>query len=226
MSQPDAVRVVVLDVDGTLVDTNYHHVTAWFRAFRGLGAHPPLWRVHGCVGMGGDRLVAEVLGEDFEAEHGDAARAAWKEEFDRVIDQVQVLPGAKELMRSLRDAGFTVVLASSGAGEHVEHYLDLLDGRELADAWTSSDDVETTKPAPDLVGVALDAVGGGSAVMVGDSPWDALAAQRAGVPTYAVRTGGFGAEQLREAGALAVYDDLVALRADLRGSVLASPSGS
>src|SRR3712207_3996434 len=141
-------RIAVLDVDGTLVDTNYQHALAWYRAFRSLGRTYPVWRIHRLIGMGGDRLVAALGGDDVEERIGDAARDRWTEEFDRLIDEVSPLPGAREMVGELAARGHRVVLASSGKGKHVEHFLDLLGVRDLAEAWTTSDDVESSKPAP------------------------------------------------------------------------------
>ena len=196
----------ILDVDGTLVDTNYHHAVAWYRAFREHELVLPLWRIHRHIGMGGDQLVEALAGEEFEDEHGDAARDAEKECYSELIGEVQPLPGARDLVVRLKDEGHSVVLASSAKEDEVEHYVDLLDARRLADAWTTSADVEATKPAPDLVQVALERGGGDDgAVMVGDSTFDCEAAGRAGVSTLAVLTGGFSEQELREAGAEAVY---------------------
>lgn len=211
----------VVDVDGTLVDTNYHHALAWFRAFRGYGITLPVWRLHRAVGMGGDQLVAAVAGDEVEDRLGDELRARWAEEFAPMLHEVQPLEGARELLGELRRRGFAVVLASSGKAEHVDHYLDLLDGRSVAQAWTTSDDVDDTKPAPDLLHVAVQKVDGVAPVVIGDSVWDFEAAQRAGYPGYALRTGGFSLEELRGSGARAVYESLVELREDLDRTALA-----
>ncbi len=205
---------VVLDVDGTLVDTNYHHALAWSRAFARSDLYPPLWRLHRAIGMGGDRLVAAVAGDDAERSCGDAVRDAWVEEFEPFLHEVRMLTGAQDLLRFLRDAGLTVVLATSGKPEHVDHYLDLLDGRELADAWVTAEDAEQSKPAPDIVRIALDQVDATAAVMVGDTPWDVMAASELEVPTVCVRTGGFASAELYDAGATAVVDDLPTLQAE------------
>lgn len=211
----------VVDVDGTLVDTNYHHALAWFRAFRGYGITLPVWRLHRAVGMGGDQLVAAVAGDEVEDRLGDELRARWAEEFAPMLHEVQPLEGARELLGELRRRGFAVVLASSGKAEHVDRYLDLLDGRSVAQAWTTSDDVDDTKPAPDLLHVAVQKVDGVAPVVIGDSVWDFEAAQRAGYPGYALRTGGFSLEELRGSGARAVYESLVELREDLDRTALA-----
>ncbi|MCE3553093.1 HAD family hydrolase [Pseudonocardia sp. RS11V-5] len=212
MAPETTVDTAVLDVDGTLVDTNYHHALAWFRAFRRFDVTLPVWRLHRAIGMGGDQLVPAVAGKEFEAEHGDAVRGAWKEEFDPLLREVQPFDGVRELLTALRDAGLKVVLASSGKPEHVDAYLDLFGGRELADAWTTSEDVEQTKPEPDLIGVAVEKVSGRDALVVGDSVWDFEAAGRAGYAGYAIRTGGFSVEELREAGARDVFESVPELR--------------
>ncbi len=214
----------IVDVDGTLVDTNYHHAVAWSRALARYDVSVPLWRLHRGVGMGGDVFVPEVAGEDVERRHGDDLREAWSEEFDQVIDEIRPLDGAAELLRSLKDRGFRLVLASSGARKHVEHFLDLVDGRDVADAWTTSEDAETSKPAPDLVQNALAKVEGRSAAMIGDSVYDVMAAGHLDVPTLALLTGGFSAAELRETGAQAVFESPRDLHDHLDETVLARPS--
>jgi HAD superfamily hydrolase (TIGR01549 family) len=208
-----APDTAVVDVDGTLVDTNYQHAVAWARAFARYDVFPPLWRIHRAIGMGGDRLVAAVAGDEVEQRCGDDLREAWTAEFDAFLPEVQVLAGAKEFLAFLRRQGLKVVLATSGKPEHVAHFLDLLDGRTLSDDVVTSADAESSKPAPDLVRSALEQVDGSAAVMVGDSTWDVRSAAELGVPTVCVRTGGFPDADLTEAGARAVYDDLPALQA-------------
>ncbi len=133
--------------------------------------------------------------------------------YAQLIPEVQLLEGARELIADLKGEGCTVVLASSAKPEELDRYLDLLDARSLVDGWTGADDVERTKPAPDLVRAALDKAGTTKdAVLIGDSAWDCIAAAKAGVKSIAVRTGGFGADELLEAGAGAVFDSLVELR--------------
>jgi HAD superfamily hydrolase (TIGR01509 family) len=139
-----------------------------------------------------------------------------------MIEEVKALDGARELLEELKRRDLRVVLASSAKEDELEHYLDLLDARELADDWTSSADVEATKPDPDLVQTALDKVGGGPGVMLGDSTWDARAAERAGIETVGVLTGGFSEAELREAGAEPVFESLPALREGLDRTPLRS----
>jgi HAD superfamily hydrolase (TIGR01509 family) len=204
------MAIAILDIDGTLVDTNYHHAIAWYRAFRQHKIVLPLWRIHRHIGMGGDQMIAALTDERTEQEQGDDIRAAEKALYFALIDEVETMEGSRELIERLKRSGHTVVLASSAKQDEVDHYLDLLDARELADAWTSSADVEATKPEPDLVKSALEKAGGrdGQAVMIGDTPWDIEAAKRADVPTLAVLTGGFGVDELREAGALDVFESV------------------
>jgi len=203
--------IAILDIDGTLVDTNYHHTIAWQRALHSHRARVAAWRIHRHIGMGGDKVVSALCGEEFEAAHGDDVREAEGGFYMELIDEVQPFKGARELIEALKAAGHTVILASSAKPEEVEHYLDLLDARELADGWTDSGDVEETKPAPDLVQSALEKAGGGDAVMVGDTPWDVKAAAKAGMETVAVLTGGFSEAELRDAGAVAVFENMEGL---------------
>jgi HAD superfamily hydrolase (TIGR01549 family) len=201
----------IFDVDGTLVDTNYQHALAWFRAFRSFDITLPLWHLHRAIGMGGDNYVAYVAGDQVEQEHGQQLRDAWTEEFDRLIEEVQPFAATRPLLEEIKKRGFKLVLASSGKAKHVEVFLDLIGGKELADAWTTSDDVRSSKPSPDLVSAALGKVEGASGAMVGDSTWDCVAAGKLGVPTVGVLTGGFSREELKDAGAIRVFDSLGAM---------------
>jgi phosphoglycolate phosphatase-like HAD superfamily hydrolase len=203
--------IAVLDVDGTLVDTNYHHAIAWYRAFREHGLTLPVWRIHRHIGMGGDQLVAALAGQRVEDRQGDSIRAAETALYADLIGEVEPFADARHLMELLAERGHRLVLASSGKRDEVDHYLDLLDARDLLEAWTTSADVERTKPEPDLVVTAVSKVGGGEAVLVGDSTFDCEAAARAGVPTVAIRTGGFSEQELREAGAVSVHESLTEL---------------
>jgi HAD superfamily hydrolase (TIGR01549 family) len=211
----------ILDVDGTLVDTNYQHALAWYRAFRQHGELLPIWRIHRHIGMGGDQIVAALCGDQVEEEKGDEIRSAEKALYMSLIEEVEPLHGARELIVDLKDAGHDVVLASSAKQDEVDHYLDLLDARELADGWTTSADVEATKPKPDLVVAALEKAGGDGGVMVGDSTFDCEAAARAGIETIAVLTGGFSEQELRDAGAAQVFRSIDELRKSLGSTPLA-----
>jgi HAD superfamily hydrolase (TIGR01549 family) len=210
MTQPAAL----LDVDGTLVDTNYHHALAWFRAFRDEGIVLPVWRLHRHIGMGGDQLVAAVADEDVEARLGDELRDGHTRHYRRLIDDVELMPDARRLIEVLSDAGAEVVLASSASADDLGRYREMLDADELIAGATSSADVEQTKPEPDLISAALEHVsasGRDRAVMVGDSTWDCEAARRAGIESIALLTGGFGEAELRDAGAGSVFASIADL---------------
>ena len=210
-------RVAILDVDGTLVDTNYHHAIAWFRAFRRHFLTLQVWRIHRHIGMGGDQLVAALAGDDVEERIGDSIRDAESELYRELIGEVQAMEGSRQLIEDMKDAGNAVVLASSAKEWEVQHYLELLEAAELVDAWTTSDDVERTKPEPDLVHAALEKVGGRpeNATLIGDTVWDVEAAHRAGVEALAVLTGGFSEQELSEAGAREVFTSVEELRQSL-----------
>lgn len=174
-----------------------------------------MWRVHRHIGMGGDQIVAAVAGERVERELGDALRDASKKEFAELRDECVPLAGARELIEDLKRRGFVLVLASSSNQDDLDHFVDLLEVRDLVDGWTTSDDVERTKPHPDVIHAALDKAGTENAVMIGDSRWDIEAAANAGLETVCVITGGWSEQELRDHGAAAVFDSLVELRQSL-----------
>jgi HAD superfamily hydrolase (TIGR01549 family) len=206
--------VALLDIDGTLVDSTYHHAIAWHRAFARHHVEVPLWRVHRCIGMGGDKLVTEVAGERVEAEHGDALREGWEEEYAALLDEVSPLPGARDLVVDLQQRGHVVVLASSGAERFSHEAVRLLDIADEVAAVTSSADAEESKPEADIFAVALDRVSGERAVAVGDTPYDVSAAARLGLACVGLLTGGYARAELEEAGAALVVEspaDLVGL---------------
>jgi HAD superfamily hydrolase (TIGR01509 family) len=218
---------VILDIDGTLVDTNYQHAIAWHRAFCDRGYVVQLWQIHRHIGMGGDQIVTDLIGEQGEKDDGDAIREAEGTAYGELIGEVQAMHGASELLRELREDGLKTILASSAKAEEVDHYLDLLGARDLVEGWTTAADVTRTKPYPDLVDAALEKAGGegGTAVMIGDSTWDVKAADAAGIPTLAVLTGGFSEAELREAGAAEVFESIGELRKDrARLRALARPA--
>jgi HAD superfamily hydrolase (TIGR01509 family) len=219
-----AVEAALLDVDGTLIDSNYQHALAWYRAFRRHGIVLPVWRIHRAVGMGGDQLVPALVGPEVDEETGDAIRETRDVLYGELIDEVEPLEGARDLIVELKGRGLRVILASSSPENELDHYLNLLDARELADAWTTNDDVEATKPAPDLVLAALEKAGTSSAVMIGDTLWDVEAARKARVETICVITGGYSEAELRDAGAAAVFESVVDLREHFDEMPLGSPA--
>jgi HAD superfamily hydrolase (TIGR01509 family) len=202
-------RIALVDIDGTLLDSNYHHTVAWSRGFEAASCPVPLWRIHRHMGMGGDRLVAAVADDATEERHGDEIRERWEQEFDAMLPQTRLFDAARDLLDGLSAQGVEVVLASSGKPKHAEHALTLLDAEQRAAAWTTSEDVEKTKPHPELLEAALAKVGAqpSEAFVIGDAVWDVEAGARLQIPTVAVLCGGFGRQELLEAGAVAAYDD-------------------
>jgi HAD superfamily hydrolase (TIGR01549 family) len=217
------VEAVLLDVDGTLIDSNYQHALALYRAFRRHGIVLPIWRIHRAVGMGGDQLVPALVGPDVDRGQGDAIRDTRDEVYGELIGEVSPLDQAHELIVDLKEREHRVVLASSSPQNELDHCVELLDAGELADAWTTKDDVEATKPAPDLVVAALDKAGTRSAVMVGDTRWDIEAARQAGTETVCLITGGWSEQELRDAGAVAVFESVQELRERLDETPLGAP---
>lgn len=213
-------RGVILDIDGTLVDSNYQHVIAWQRAFQECGFDVAAWRIHRLVGMGGDQIVETLLGKEAEDERGDAIRDAEARIYKELMPEVRPFEGAHDLIASLKERDFTVVLASSAKDDEVEHYVELLDAGDLCDGYTSAGDVDATKPEPDLIEVAIEKAGGAESVMVGDSVWDIEAAKRAGLETIAVLCGGFGEAELEGAGAKVVVETI----GDVAGQLYSSAS--
>ena len=202
---------MLIDVDGTLVDSTYLHATAWATTIRGFGHDIPTARTHRLIGMQGSRLLAELLGEDRAAAIAEQAEEEHTRRFAQVRDQVAPLPGATDLLRELRDRGIPAVLISSAQEEEIKRYLKLLDAEDLISGYTAASDVERSKPDPEGVLKALEKSGCERGIVLGDSPWDVRAAKGAGLPCAAVRTGGFATAELEEAGAAVVCEDLVEL---------------
>lgn len=202
------IRAVILDIDGTLIDSNRAHAQAFVEAAEELGINaPPVEEVLRMIGMGGDRLIPKAfgfeqddrLGEQMEERKGNIFRG-------RYLQELQPTPGARALLERLRANGYTLVVATSASPEDVEHLLERAGVADLIEAATSADDVAESKPAPDVVEAALEEAGvkPDEAVMLGDTPYDVESARRAGVAILAVRTGGWDDEALADAEA--VYD--------------------
>lgn len=211
-------RGVLFDVDGTLIDTNYLHVVAWWQAFRERGYDVTMAGIHEAVGMGSDKLMQRLLGDE-----DPAVSAAHSRYYAPYLGRLRPFPGAADLLRATASLGLVVVLASSVKSDEVDLLLDTLQAGDVIETVVSSSDAEQTKPAPDLVQVAIERSGldPGGCLMIGDTAWDVEAAARSGVRCAGVRTGGWSAERLRAAGAVAVYDDVAALLAELEDSPIA-----
>lgn len=201
------VDAVLFDIDGTLIDSSYHHALAWLRAFESHGLRCEAWRVHRSIGMGGDHLVAHLFDEATEERLGDELRDAWQAEYEKLSPEVHAFERAGEVVVALRERGLKVALASSSPQSFTDLAIELmgLDADDF-DAVTTSADAQSAKPDPDIFQIALDRVGGTRAIVVGDSTWDAIAARGIDAAVIAVRTGGFGEDELKEAGAVLVVD--------------------
>jgi HAD superfamily hydrolase (TIGR01509 family) len=209
---------ILFDVDGTLVDTNYLHVVAWSRALRANGHYVPMRKLHQTVGQGADRFVETVLG------HADSdVSDAHTDFYGPFLHELTPFDGAADLLRATKKAGLAVVLATSASAKEAQHLRDALDADDAIDEVTSKDDVEESKPDPDIVQTALDKAGldAAQALFVGDTVWDVEAAKRAGLDCVAVLTGGIPEHDLREAGAVAVYRDVKHLLEEFDDSPLA-----
>lgn len=213
------VKVVLFDIDGTLIDSNDLHVSAWDEAFRSMGFEIDRKAIHDQIGKGADNLVPTLVPQADEAMEkmlGQAHGDVFKSKF---LATAQPFPQARSLLTRVHEAGQKVVWASSASKAELDHYLDLLDARELVSAATSIDDVGSSKPAPDIFETALKKVApltADEAIVVGDTPYDIEAARKCGITTIALRSGGFSDEELRGAGAITLYDDVAAL---LRGTL-------
>lgn len=201
----------VFDVDGTLVDSSYHHLIAWSRAFAAVGVQVPSCKLHACMGMGGDKLVAAAAGDAVEHAVGDDVRDRWRTEYDGLLGEVRAFPDAVSTLEAFRHAGLSVVLATSGNEDHIERTLEILELGRDDFPLVSSADVDETKPAGDLIDLAMDTVGGNHGVLIGDTVWDVHAGEKADLPVLCVLTGGIAEQRLREAGAVRVFDDVAAL---------------
>jgi HAD superfamily hydrolase (TIGR01509 family) len=216
---------VIFDIDGTLVDTNYQHALAWYRAFRQQAVVMPIWRIHRAIGIGSDRIVEMLAGQQVEQDLGLILRDAQGPLYQEMIDEVEPMRDAHELLRDLKHAGHPVILASSAEQDEAERYIDLLDAREFVDGYTTSADVKASKPEPDIVNAAMEKAGGGPAVMIGDSTWDCKAATRARLPSIGVLTGGFSEQELTQAGATVVFDSVEHLHDHLNTTTLRATVG-
>ncbi len=201
--------LILFDVDGTLVDSNYLHTLAWSRALRVCGEWAPMNAIHRLIGMGSDALLRELIGRDDQAitDH-------WREEYELLIGEVQPFPHARDLLVDLASAGITVALATSSPAAHLGGLVDLLDVADVIVFSTNADDVTTAKPHPEIFLAAMQRGDGepSSTVVVGDSRWDVEAAAAAGLRCIGVESGGFSAAELRDAGAAEVYRDVADLR--------------
>ena len=219
------IKAVLFDIDGTLVDSNEEHITAWQTAFATIGKRFDRTVIHDQIGKGTDMLVPTLLpelDEDSGEALGEVHGRAFKTDY---LDAIEAFPNARDLLAHVHGAGQQVVFASSASKEELDHYISLLDAHELVTATTSSDNVARTKPAPDIFAIALEKLAPLSAdevVVVGDTPYDIEAAAKCGIAAIGLRSGRFSDDTLRGAGAVAHYDDVAHLLAEYDQSPIAA----
>jgi HAD superfamily hydrolase (TIGR01509 family) len=206
---------VLVDIDGTLVDSTYHHTIAWSRAFRDHGERVPLAAIHRSIGMGSSEMLHSLIGRD-----DDAIAESWRKYFDELLPEIEPCRGAAELLRALHSRGLVVVLATSSPEDLIAEYRRKIDADDAIDDVVSADDVEHAKPDPDVFAVALEKAGLAPerAVVIGDSVWDVEAAERGGLRSVGLECGGVSGFELAAAGASAVFRDPLQLRDEVDGS--------
>jgi len=218
----DPIRAVLFDVDGTLVDSNYLNTVAWWEAFAQAGHDVQMARIHRAIGMGTDQLLGELLPADRDQAADSEIATAQAALYSVYWSRLRPLPGAARLLRACHEHGLRVILASSAGSQELKVLRSALDADDAIDGVTSAADVDQSKPAPELVRVALQKAGTSpqGAVFVGDAVWDAQACGRAGVPFVGVLTGGTSEAELRNAGAIRVYPGPAEVLAALSASLL------
>ncbi len=222
------VRAALFDVDGTLVDTNYLHAVTWWEAFIQAGHVVPMAEIHRAIGMGSDQMLDKLLPAGRDAGADADIRTAHSALYATYWSRLRPLPGAVDLLRACKRAGLTVVLASSADEPEFNVLRAALDAEDAIDEATFAGDVESSKPAPDLVEVALDKAGvaAGEAVFIGDTVWDVQACQKAGVPCIGLLSGGVSHDELTSAGAAETYPGPGELLTALAASLLGATSGT
>ena len=205
------MRAVIFDIDGTLLDSVDLHARAWVEAFAHFGVTTEFADVRRQIGKGGDELMPVFLSEERVARDGETIEAYRSDLFKRrYLSEVRPFPGVRPLFEHIRAAGLTIALASSGKRSEVEHYTEILEIGDLVDVATSSDDADRSKPHPDIFEAALEKLDGAprdAIIVIGDTPYDAEAAAKAGLRTVGLLCGGFPEADLRSAGCVAIYRD-------------------
>ncbi|MEV3905706.1 HAD family hydrolase [Mycobacterium sp. NPDC050551] len=223
MTAGDNAPAVLFDIDGTLIDSNYLHVHAWIRAFTEAGVDVEAWRIHRCIGMDGATLLESLAG-DVDDDTRKRAKELHSKYYKETTGLLRMLPGTRDLLDRVKALGLQVVLATSAPEDELEILRDVLDSEDVVSAVTSSEDVETAKPKPDIVAVALEKAGvdADRAVFVGDAVWDIVACERAGVTAIGLLSGGVSREELENSGARAVFENPADLLAQIDRSPIAT----
>ncbi|MCW2609981.1 MAG: hypothetical protein QOC93_1445 [Actinomycetota bacterium] len=217
-----AAHGVLFDVDGTLVDTNYLHTVAWWEALRESGNVVPMRRIHRGIGMGADQILDYLLGAGRDSSADETMQAAHTALYGAYWERLEPLPGAADLLRGCAARDLRVVLCSSASEKELGALRRALDADDAITAATSGSDADRTKPAPDIVRVALDRAGlaAENVVFVGDSVWDVEAASQLGIPCIGLTSGGLTAAELHDAGAVETYEYPADLLAKLDDSAI------
>jgi HAD superfamily hydrolase (TIGR01509 family) len=217
-----SVRAALFDVDGTLVDTNYLHAVTWWEAFAQAGYRPTMADIHRAIGMGSGQMLDKLLPADRDKDADAEVRAAHSTLYGTYWSRLRPLPGAADLLRACKQEGLAVVLASSADEPEFHALRAALDAEDAIDEATCAGDVESSKPAPDLIQVALEKAGvtAEEAVFIGDTVWDVQACRKAGVPCIGLLSGGISGDELTAAGAAEIYPGPADLLAVLRSSPL------
>jgi HAD superfamily hydrolase (TIGR01509 family) len=218
------VKGVLFDLDGTLVDTTYLHAVTWWQALQEHGHTVAMARIHRAVGMGADKLLAEVLGADHDTKDDAGIGAAHDRLFAAWHELVSPLPGARELLRRCAHTDYSVVLATSGRNQDLRALRGVLDADDVIDVATSAEDADESKPSPDILSVALDkaALRADEVVFVGDAVWDVRASTALQIPCIGLECGGTTAADLRDAGAVETWRDPAELLRHFNDSILGS----
>jgi HAD superfamily hydrolase (TIGR01509 family) len=221
----ESVTAVLFDVDGTLVDSNYLHAVTWWEAFSQAGYDVAMADIHRAIGMGSDQMLDKLLPSDRDTGQDDSLRTAHSALYSAYWARLRPLRRAADLLRACKKHGLTVVLASSADEPEFNALRAALDAEDAIDAATFSGEVERSKPAPDLVQVALDKAGvsADEAVFVGDTVWDVHAARKAGVRCVCLLSGGISRGELADAGANDVYDGPADLLSHFPGTLIGPP---
>ncbi|MBA2498033.1 MAG: HAD family hydrolase [Acidimicrobiia bacterium] len=214
---PDDRAAILVDVDGTLVDTNWFHTVAWWRAFQDIGEDVAMSSIHRLIGMGSDQLVRRVIGRE-----SDEASVAHSKRYEPFKDEIKAFPGAADLLGELARRGARVVLATSSDEEDLDRLREAIGAEDAIDEVVSNGDVKRSKPAPDIFEAALKKfdLDPQRTMVVGDTTWDVEAAGKLDLEVVCVLTGGSTRAQLDQAGAVAVYEDVAQLRDRLDASPL------
>lgn len=218
------VKAVIFDVDGTLIDSNDFHAEAWRKAFEKYGKKISFEEIRPQIGKGADTLLPVFLSEKEIAEFGDELADERGEIFkNEYLELVKPFPKVRELFEKLKAEGKKIALASSSKKEEVEEYEKIANIEDLVEKETSTDDAESSKPEPDIFQAALKLLGNPKkteVIVVGDTPYDAEAAGKAGIKTIGVLCGGFPKEELKKAGCVEIYESPADLLANLENSAL------